>query len=217
MKLDAYLVRIILPAVFATLRMLAASVSLGTFFGFILAMILTLTDKNGLHPNKWVFAVLDFFVNTIRSFPFIILMVAIVPFTKLVAGSSMGERAAIVPLTVAAAPFMARIIDNSMKEVDRQLIEAARSFGASNMQILLRVVLVEAVPSIISGLVLGIVSVLGATAMAGAIGAGGLGAVGLTYGYQNFNNTVMFITVVILIILVQFIQMFGNWIYKKSR
>ena len=217
MKLDAYLVRIILPAVFATLRMLAASVSLGTFFGFILAMILTLTDKNGLHPNKWVFAVLDFFVNTIRSFPFIILMVAIVPFTKLVAGSSMGERAAIVPLTVAAAPFMARIIDNSMKEVDRQLIDAARSFGASNMQILLRVVLVEAVPSIISGLVLGIVSVLGATAMAGAIGAGGLGAVGLTYGYQNFNNTVMFITVVILIILVQFIQMFGNWIYKKSR
>jgi len=217
MKLDAYFIRIILPAVFATLRMLAASVSLGTFFGFILAMILTLTDKNGLHPNKWVFAVLDFFVNTIRSFPFIILMVAIVPFTKLVAGSSMGEKAAIVPLTVAAAPFMARIIDNSMKEVDRQLIEAARSFGASNMQILLRVVLVEAVPSIISGLVLGIVSVLGATAMAGAIGAGGLGAVGLTYGYQNFNNTVMFITVVILIILVQFIQMFGNWIYNKSR
>jgi D-methionine transport system permease protein len=211
------MVKIIVPAIFATLRMLAASVTLGTFFGFILAMILTLTDKNGLHPNRWIFAVLDFFVNTIRSFPFIILMVAIVPFTKLVAGTSMGETAAIVPLTIAATPFIARIIDNSMKEVDRQLVEAARSFGASNMQILLRVILVEAVPSIISGLVLAIVSVLGATAMAGVIGAGGLGAVGLTYGYQNFNNMIMFITVMILIILVQLIQMTGDFIYKKSK
>ncbi len=217
MGLDIYMVKIIVPAIFATLRMLAASVTLGTFFGFILAMILTLTDKNGLHPNRWIFAVLDFFVNTIRSFPFIILMVAIVPFTKLVAGTSMGETAAIVPLTIAATPFIARIIDNSMKEVDRQLVEAARSFGASNMQILLRVILVEAVPSIISGLVLAIVSVLGATAMAGVIGAGGLGAVGLTYGYQNFNNMIMFITVMILIILVQLIQMTGDFIYKKSK
>jgi D-methionine transport system permease protein len=211
------MVKIIIPAIFATLRMLAASVTLGTLFGFILAMILTLTDRNGLHPNRWIFAVLDFFVNTIRSFPFIILMVAIVPFTKFVAGTSMGESAAIVPLTIAATPFIARIIDNSMKEVDRQLLEAARSFGASNMQILLRVILVEAVPSIISGLVLAIVSVLGATAMAGVIGAGGLGAVGLTYGYQNFNNTIMFITVMILIILVQLIQMTGDLIYKKSK
>ena len=217
MGLEIYMVKIIIPAIFATLRMLAASVTLGTLFGFILAMILTLTDRNGLHPNRWIFAVLDFFVNTIRSFPFIILMVAIVPFTKFVAGTSMGESAAIVPLTIAATPFIARIIDNSMKEVDRQLLEAARSFGASNMQILLRVILVEAVPSIISGLVLAIVSVLGATAMAGVIGAGGLGAVGLTYGYQNFNNTIMFITVMILIILVQLIQMTGDLIYKKSK
>ena len=215
MGLDVYMVKIIIPAIFATLRMLAASVTLGTLFGFILAMILTLTDRNGLHPNKWIFTVLDFLVNTIRSFPFIILMVAVVPFTKFIAGTSMGESAAIVPLTIAATPFIARIIDNSMKEVDRQLVEAARSFGASNMQILLRVILVEAVPSIISGLVLAIVSVLGATAMAGVIGAGGLGAVGLTYGYQNFNNVIMFITVMILIVLVQLIQMTGDMIYRK--
>lgn len=214
---QVYMDKIIMPAFFTTLKMLAISIALGTILGFLLAMVLTLTDEKGLYPQKWVYGILDFIVNTIRSFPFIILMVAIVPFTRLIAGTSIGERAAIVPLTIVAAPFIARVIDNSMKEVDRQLIEAARSFGASNLQIIFRVILVEAVPSIISGLTLASVSVLSATAMAGAIGAGGLGAVALTYGYQNFNNEIMFITVVMLIVLVQIIQVSGDMIYRRLK
>ena len=153
----------------------------------------------------------------IRSFPFIILMISIITFTRLVVGTSIGETAALVPLTVACTPFMGRIFQNSFKEIDPALIEAAQSFGASKTQIVVKVMLKEAVPSIISGLCLGVINLLSATAMAGAIGAGGLGAVALTYGYQNFNQKIMYSIVVVLIVLVAFIQYFGDWIYKKLK
>lgn len=208
---------IIVPAFFDTLKMLLISGILSTIFGFVFGVILIVTEKGGLYENVVINRILDFIVNTIRSFPFIILMVSIIPFTRLIVGSSIGDTAALVPLTVACTPFMARIFQNSFKEVDPALIEAAQSFGASKWQIVFKVMLKESVPSIISGLCLAIINLLGATAMAGAVGAGGLGAVALTYGYQNFNQEIMYSICVILIVLVAIIQYFGDWIYKKLK
>lgn len=208
---------LIVPAFFATLKMLVISGILSTIFGFIFGVILVVTEKGGLCENIVVNRILDFLVNTIRSFPFIILLISIIPFTRLIMGTSIGETAALVPLTVACSPFMARIFQNSFKEVDPALIEAAQSFGASKVQIIVKVMLKESVPSIISGLCLAIINLLGCTAMAGAVGAGGLGATALTYGYQNFNQEIMYSICVILIILVAIIQYFGDWIYKKLK
>lgn len=208
---------LIAPAIVATIKMLVISSILSTFFGFFIGVALTVTEKGGLCENVVINRILDLIVNMIRSFPFIILMISIIPFTRLVAGTSIGETAALVPLTVACTPFMARIFQNSFKEIDPALIEAAQSFGASKVQIVIKVMLKESVPSIISGLCLGVINLLGATAMAGAIGAGGLGAVALTYGYQNFNKQIMYSIVVVLIILVAFIQYFGDWIYKRLK
>lgn len=208
---------LIIPAFFATLKMLVISGILSTIFGFIFGVILVVTEKGGLCENVVVNRILDFLVNTIRSFPFIILLISIIPFTRLIVGTSIGETAALVPLTVACSPFMARIFQNSFKEVDPALIEAAQSFGASKVQIIVKVMLKESVPSIISGLCLAIINLLGCTAMAGAVGAGGLGATALTYGYQNFNQEIMYSICVILIILVAIIQYFGDWIYKKLK
>jgi D-methionine transport system permease protein len=208
---------IIFPAFLATMKMLMISTLISATLGFFLGVVLILTQKDGMCENLLLHRVLDFFVNLIRSFPFIILMISIIPFTRFVVGSSIGERAAIVPLTVAVTPFMARIFQNSFKEVDPALIEAAKSFGASKRQIVFRVMLKEAIPSIISGLCLAIINLLGATAMAGAIGAGGLGAVALTYGYQNFNQQIMYSICAILVVLVIGIQSFGDWIYKRMK
>ena len=208
---------IIVPAFFDTLKMLLISGILSTLFGFVFGVVLIVTEKGGLYENVVLNRILDFIVNTIRSFPFIILMVSIIPFTRLVVGSSIGDTAALVPLTVACTPFMARIFQDSLKEVDPALIEAAQSFGASKWQIVFKVMLKESIPSIISGLCLAIINLLGATAMAGAVGAGGLGAVALTYGYQNFNQEIMYSICLILIILVALIQYFGDWIYKKLK
>ena len=183
---------LIVPAFFATLKMLVISGIMSTIFGFIFGVILVITEKGGLCENVVVNRILDFLVNTIRSFPFIILLISIIPFTRLIVGTSIGETAALVPLTVACSPFMARIFQNSFKEVDPALIEAAQSFGASKVQIIVKVMLKESVPSIISGLCLAIINLLGCTAMAGAVGAGGLGATALTYGYQNFNQEIMY-------------------------
>lgn len=208
---------LIFPSLMATLKMLIISGILSVFFGFFVGVVLVVTDKGGLKPNKIIYQILDIIVNIVRSFPFIILMISIIPLTRLLTGSSIGEMAALVPLTVAAIPFMARIFQSSLKEVDPELIEATKSFGASNTQIILKVMLVEAIPSIISGISLGIINLLGATAMAGAIGAGGLGATALTYGYQNFNYKIMYTIVVILILLVILIQFTGDWLYKKLK
>ena len=208
---------LIVPAFFATLRMLIISGILSTLFGFFLGVLLVITERGGLCENLVLNRILDFIVNTIRSFPFIILMISIIPLTRLLAGTSIGETAALVPLTIACTPFMARIFQNSLKEVDPALIEAAQSFGASKKQIVVKVMLKESVPSIISGLCLGIINLLGCTAMAGTIGAGGLGAVALQYGYQNFNQQIMYSIVVILIVMVAFIQYFGDWLYKKIK
>lgn len=206
---------IIGPSVFSTLRMLSATMVLASVFGFGLAVALIVTRPDGLNPGRRTYMVLDFTVNTVRSFPIIILIVAISPITRSVVGTTIGERAAILPLTIAATPFLARIFENAFMQVDKQLIEAARSFGASNAQIIFKVMLKEAVPSFVAGTTLTTISYLSATTMAGAVGAGGLGAVALNYGYQSFNNTVLYTAVLILCIMVQIIQGIGNYVYKK--
>ena len=154
-------------------------------------------------------------VNATRSTPFIILLVAIIPFTRLIAGTSIGTTAAIVPLTVAATPFIARLVEASMREVDHGLVEAARAMGASPLQIVCKVLLPEALPGIVLGLTLAFVSLIGFSAMAGAIGGGGLGDLGIRYGYQRFMPDVMAAVVVVLIVLVQAVQSLGDWLARR--
>lgn len=206
---------ILLEALGQTLYMTIIATVLATIIGFIIAIILVVTDEKGLRPNKQINTVLGAIINTVRSFPFIILIVAIIPFTRMIVGTSIGVDAALVPLTIGAAPFIARVIESALKEVDRGLIEAAKSFGASDFQIIFKVMIKEALPSIVSGITLLTISILGYTAMAGSVGAGGLGAVALTYGHQRFDTQAMIYTVVTLIIIVQVIQYLGNLAYKK--
>ncbi|WP_294169552.1 methionine ABC transporter permease [uncultured Clostridium sp.] len=198
-----------------TIIMVFFSTLFSVILGFIPAIILIVTAPKGLKPNKTVFNTLDTIINILRGFPFIILMVAIMPLTKLIVGKSIGTTAAIVPLTIAAAPFVARIIESALKEVDPGVVEAAKSFGASNTQIIFKVILKEAVPSIISGLTLTIISIIGYSAMAGTVGAGGLGDLAVRYGYQRYQTDVMIVTVIILVIIVQVLQSLGNYLYKK--
>ena len=208
---------ILIEAFFQTLYMTAVATIFATIIGFIIAITLVITDSNGLRPNKKLNDVLGGIINTIRSFPFIILMVAIIPLTRFIVGKAIGVNAALVPLTIGAAPFIARVIESALKEVDKGLIEAAKSFGASDFQIIFKVMIKEAMPSIVSGITLSTISILGYTAMAGAVGAGGLGVVALTYGYQKFDTSVMLYTVLILIVIVQLIQCIGNLAYKKLK
>ena len=206
---------IILKAFNETVFMTFYSTIFSVILGFILAVILTISAEDGLRPNKIIYKVLDVIINILRSFPFIILMVFIIPLTRAIVGTSLGKEAAIVPLTFAAAPFVARIIESSLREVDKGVIEAAKSFGASDFQIIFKVMLKEAVPSIVSGLTLTIISIIGYSAMAGTVGGGGLGYLAVSYGYQRFQKDVMIVTVIILIIIVQALQMLGNYLYKK--
>ncbi|AJG97339.1 MULTISPECIES: methionine ABC transporter permease [Clostridium] len=207
--------QVIVKALIETLEMVFASTIGSLILGFIPAIILTVTAKDGLKPNKIVYTVLDLIINILRSFPVIILMVAIIPLTRFIAGKSIGTEAAIVPLTIAAAPFVARIIESSLREVDKGIIEAARSFGASNTQIIFKVMLKEAIPSIASGITLTIISIVGYSAMAGTIGGGGLGQVAISYGYQRFQTDYMVVTCIVLIIVVQGLQLIGNYFYNK--
>jgi D-methionine transport system permease protein len=209
------MVDILVPAFNETIIMVFFSSIFSLILGFIPAIILTITAPKGLKPNKVVYKILDTIINILRSFPFIILMVSIVPLTRLIVGRSIGTEAAIVPLTIAAAPFVARVIESALREVDSGVVEAAKSFGASNLQIIFKVMLKEAVPSIISGLTLTVISIIGYSAMAGAVGGGGLGDVAIRYGYQRYQTDVMIVTVIILIIIVQALQSLGNYLYKK--
>ncbi|WP_294153874.1 methionine ABC transporter permease [uncultured Clostridium sp.] len=206
---------VIIKALIETLKMVIVSTTFSVILGFIPAIILTLTAKDGLRPNKIVYNVLDIIINTLRSFPFVILMVIVIPLTRALVGKSIGTEAAMVPLTIAAAPFVARIIESSLREVDKGVIEAAKAFGASDSQIIFKVMLKEAVPSIVSGITLTIISIVGYSAMAGAIGGGGLGDVAIRYGYQRYQTDIMVVTCIILIIVVQVLQILGNYFYNK--
>lgn len=205
----------ILNASLQTLYMVFFSTLLSVIIGFIPAVILTLTAPDGLRPNKPVYEVLSFLVNVFRSFPFIILLVIIIPFTRFIAGKSIGTTAAIVPLTVSAIPYIARVFETSLRETDPGVIEAARSFGANDWQILFRVYIKESIPRMLNGIVLLTISLVGYSAMAGTVGGGGLGDIAIRYGYQSYNTDYLIICSVILIIFVQAVQMLGNYLYKK--
>lgn len=206
---------ILLPALLETIYMVLMSTIFSVLIGFVLAIILIVTDERGLKPNAAVHKILGLVINILRSFPFIILMISILPLTRLIVGTTIGTTAAIVPLTIAAAPFAARVIETAFKEVDYGVIEAAKSFGSTNMQIIFKVMLKEAFPSIVSGVTLTVISVIGYSAMAGAVGGGGLGYVAISYGYYRFQTEIMIYTVIILIILVQVFQVLGNYIYAR--
>lgn len=206
---------VIAKATWQTIYMVIGSTLFSVILGFIPAIILTVTANDGLKPNKIIYGILDMIVNIFRSFPFIILMVIVIPFTRLIAGKAIGTKAALVPLTISAIPFVARVIESALRSVDHGLIEAARSFGASNTQIIFRVYLKEAFPAILSGITLTMISLIGYSAMGGAIGAGGLGDVAIRYGYQAYNIPYLIATSSILILFVQLIQTAGNLLFKK--
>lgn len=209
--------KLLFEATLDTLYMTFVSTFLAFIIGLGLAIILLLTSKDGLHPNKAIYNALDIIVNTLRSFPFIILIIVLFPFTKFIVGTSIGTSAAIVPLTIGSAPFIARLIENAMKEVDSSIIEAALSYGATKTQIIFKVIFVEALPSIINAITLTLIVVIGFTAMAGAVGGGGLGDVAMRYGFQRFRPDIMAYTVIILILMVQIIQSSGDFLYKITK
>ena len=217
MSFSDYMTTLFMPALLQTVYMLFVPTILATLIGFVIAVVLVITKSDGLKPNKSVYSVLGLVVNMVRSFPFIILLISIIPLTRLIVGTSIGETAALVPITIGSAPFIARLIESSLNEVDPGLIEAAKSFGATKRQIIFKVMLKEATPSIISGITIAIITILGYTAMAGAVGAGGLGNVALMYGYQQFDKNVILYTVVALILIVQVIQWAGDLLYKKKK
>ncbi len=198
-----------------TLLMVGVSGALGAAVGIPLGILLYTTATGGIRPAGAFNKPLGWIVNAVRSTPFIILLVAIIPLTRLIAGTSIGTTAAIVPLTIAAAPLIARLVETSLREVDKGLIEAAQSMGATDLQIITKVLVPEALPGIIAGLTIALVALVGASAMAGAIGGGGLGDMGIRYGYQRFMPEVMLAVVVILIAFVQSIQSFGDWLVRR--
>lgn len=209
--------RILAPAFTATIQMVIITTVFGTIFGFLLAVVLLVTNKDGIRPNKYIYGIFSFIVNVIRSFPFLILMIFLLPFTKFIMGTSIGVRAAVVPLIVSAAAFIGKLIENAMQEVDRGLIEAMKSFGISESQVVFKVMFSEALPAIVSGIILAMVSILGCTAMAGAMGAGGIGQVAIVYGYQKFDEVVMLLCSLILVVFVELIEIFGKWVYRKMK
>ncbi|AJC18054.1 MULTISPECIES: methionine ABC transporter permease [Pandoraea] len=198
-----------------TLIMVGISGLIGAVVGVPLGVLLYLTDRNGVLQNLPTNRIVGILVNAVRSTPFIILLVAVIPFTRLIVGSSIGTMAAVVPLTIAAAPFVARLVETALREVDRGLIEAAQSMGATTGQIVMKVLLPEALPGIVAGLTITFVSLVGYSAMAGAIGGGGLGDLGIRYGYQRFLPEVMITVVLILIVFVQLVQTFGDWLVRR--
>ena len=190
-----------------TVIMVGLSGFIGSVFGIPLGILLHVTDNGGVHPMP--------IFNKVLGWPFIILLVAIIPLTRVIAGTSIGTAAAVVPLTIAVAPFIARLVETSLREVDKGLIEAAQAMGATNLQIVMKVLLPEAMPGIVAGLTISLVSLVGYSAMAGAIGGGGLGDMGIRYGYQRFMPDVMLAVVVILIVFVQAMQSFGDWLVRR--
>ena len=213
--MSANLIPILWESTLQTLYMVAMSTLLGTIIGAPLGIFLATSRRGELLSAPVLNAVLGLIVNAARSTPFIILVVAIIPLTRLLAGTSIGTTAAIVPLTIAAAPFIARLIETAIREIDAGLIEAARAMGATPMQIVRKVLIPEAMPGIILGLTLAVVSLIGYSAMVGAVGGEGLGDLGIRYGYQRFMPEVMLAVVVILIVMVQLVQSAGEWIAAR--
>lgn len=209
------IINLLIQGLGETLQMTAISTIVAMIVGIPLGVVLVITGKGHILSNKAINSTLGAVVNALRSIPFIILMVAIIPLTRLIAGTSIGTTAACVPLTIAAIPFLARLVETSIREINSGVIEAAQAMGASPFQIIRKVLLPEALPTIIDNVTVLIVNLISYSAMAGAIGGGGLGDIAIRYGYQRFQGDVMLATIIILIVLVQLVQSIGDFLSRK--
>ena len=205
---DERTVALFLQGSIDTLYVTLASTFFAYVFGIVMGVALVITRKDGIRPHALVYSVLDVFVNLTRSFPFLILLIAVIPLTRLIVGTSIGNNATIVPLVISAAPFVARLVDSGV-------VEAAQSMGASTWQIIRKVLLPEAKPSLINGSAIAATTILGYSAMAGAVGGGGLGKLAIQYGYMRYQTDVMIVTIILLIVIVQAFQSIGTWATKK--
>lgn len=205
----------ILKGIQETLYMTLLSTLMGYVIGLPMGVLLAVSDKEGLKPNRVLYRILDVIANIVRSIPFLILLILLIPFTRMIVGKSYGSTATVVPLVIAAGPFIARMVESSLKEVDEGVIEAARSMGASNLRIIMKVLLVEARTSLINGATIAVGTILGYSAMAGTIGGGGLGDIAIRYGYHRYQADIMVVTVVLLVILVQIFQMIGTTLANR--
>lgn len=205
----------ILKGIQETLYMTLLSTLMGYVIGLPMGVLLAVSDKEGLKPNRVLYRILDVIANIVRSIPFLILLILLIPFTRMIVGKSYGSTATVVPLVIAAGPFIARMVESSLKEVDEGVIEAARSMGASNLRIIMKVLLVEARTSLINGATIAVGTILGYSAMAGTIGGGGLGDIAIRYGYHRYQADIMIVTVVLLVILVQIFQMIGTTLANR--
>ena len=205
----------VVEGIFVTLYMTLATTFMGYVLGLPMGIALVITTPKGLRPNKIIYKVLDVVVNVVRSFPFLILLIVIQPFTKIIVGKSYGPTATIVPLTLSAAPFIARMVESSLLEVDHGVIEAAQSMGANLRTIIWKVMIGEAKTSLIVNVTIALGTVLGYSAMAGIVGGGGLGDIAIRYGYYRYDSSIMWVTVVLLIVLVQLMQYVGMKLSKK--
>lgn len=212
---DSAVVNMIIRGIGESLQMTICSTFFGYVFGLPLGIALAVTGKNGIRPNKAVYKILDLIANIVRSIPFLILLILLMPFTRFIIGKSYGSTATIVPLTIAAIPFIGRMVESSLNEVDGGVIEAAKSMGVSNFGIITRVLLVEARTSILVGVTIAIGTILGYSAMAGVIGGGGLGDIAIRYGYYRYQFDIMIVTVILLVLLVQIFQSAGMFLAKK--
>lgn len=203
-------IQMIMDGIGETLYMTLLSTIFGYVFGLPMGVVLAVSDKDGLIPNAVLYKILDVIVNVVRSVPFLILLILLLPFTRFLVGKSTGSTATIVPLVVAAIPFIARMVESSIKEVDYGVIEAAKSMGASNFRIIVKVLLVESRTSLINGATIAIGTILGYSAMAGTVGGGGLGDIAIRYGYYRYQSDIMIVTVVLLVLLVQIFQSAGT-------
>lgn len=209
------IVIMLLEGIRDTVYMTVASTFFGYVIGLPMGIALTVTDKDGLKPNAAIYRVLDVISNIVRSIPFLILLILLIPFTRFVVGKSYGSTATIVPLIICAAPYIARLVESSLKEVDKGVVEAAKSMGATNFQIVMHVLLVEGRTSIITGATIAMGTILGYSAMAGTVGGGGLGDIAVRYGYYRWQTDIMIITVILIIILFQLFQNVGMKIAAK--
>jgi len=209
MNLDSKMISLLIQGIWETVYMVFFSSTISYLIGIPLGIILVVTDKNGIKPIPTINAVFGVVINILRSVPFIILLIMVMPVTKFVVGTTLGPKAVVVPLVIAAAPYIARMVESSMKEVDAGVIEAAKSMGASTLQIIYKVLLPESKPSLLVGAAISVTTILGYTAMAGFVGGGGLGTIAINYGYYRYQTNIMLITVAILVIIVQIIQEFG--------
>lgn len=210
------IIKLMLQGIQETIFMVAVSTVIAAIIGIPLGITLVTTSKGHILENRVINSILGTIVNVIRSIPFIILMVAIIPLTRIIAGTSIGTTAACVPLTIVAIPFLSRLVETSIREVDFGLVEAAESMGATPFQIIRKVLIPEALPTIINNITVLIVNLIGASAMAGAIGGGGLGDIAIRYGYQRFRADVMLATIIILIVVVNLIQACGDFASRKK-